>query len=590
MKYVSAFGRKFSLVVLGVICLLSSAQAAKITGTDILNLLLDSGVISQEAAQSLAASVQSRTATAPEKDGINGEQLLDLLVEQGVIDASDYEQLLDRVERRESAERRGSEDESGDMASAIRVPYIPDYVRQEMHESLKFSVEADVVDKVKEEAVRTARVYGWGIKEAPSWVHKLKISGDGRVRYQGDFFSDDNTFGGKPDINDTNNSGQPEFDNITDDRHRLRARFRLMFEAKPFERITMGMRFVTGNQGNPVSSNQTLGNFGEKWDTNMDLGYIRHDAMTKDYMLIGGRFKNPFLHTDLVFDSDMAFEGLAGTYYFQRDDTLYGNDSQWDTYLTAGVFPIQEIHSSAEGLSADGAKIVSLNNERDKFLYAVQLGTDYNFFNTNQLSMGLAYYWYENLQASRNPSGLDVNDVTASDYYQVGNSVYLINDPLDPNIKLGLASKYRLLNATVKYRFANFFPTYVFLHGDYVKNMSFDQQELEQLVGQAVPKRDIGYQLGVTVGTQKIQYLRDWRLSFMFRHLEGDAVLDAFADSDFLLGGTDAEGYVMQFQYGILDNTIASIRWLSADSIDSDPLSSRNVSIDTLQLDVSAKF
>ncbi len=591
MKGVSGLSRKTLWVLLGVLSIQTSAFASKITGTDILNLLVDNAVISKEAAQELATEVQGRANTAPEDDGIDGLQILDLLLEQGVIDQASYDQLLARIDKRAAAEAEAEESGESDMSDPIRVPYIPDYVRQEMHESLKFSVEADVVDKVKEEAVRTARVYGWGIKEAPSWVHKLKISGDGRVRYQGDFYPDDNTPAGKPDINDTNDSGEPQFDNITDDRHRLRARFRLMFEAKPFERIKLGMRFVTGNQGNPVSSNQTLGNFGSKWDTNMDLGYIRYDALTKDYMLIGGRFKNPFLHTDLVFDSDMTFEGLAATYYFMRDDSIYGDSSQWDPYFTAGIFPLQDIHVSTFGQTDLGSEIISTNNDRDKYLYAAQLGTDYNFFNTNQLSMGLAYYWYENVQANANPAGLDVNDVTASDFYQLGNSIYRIQDPLDPNNEqLGLASKFRLLNATVKYTIANFYPSYLFLHADYVKNTGFDVDEVRSLTGLNVPVQDSGYQLGVSVGTQKVKYLRDWRVSFMYRHLEGDAVLDAFADSDFLGGGTDSEGYILQFQYGVLDNTIASIKWLSADSINSDPVSDRSVSIDTLQLDISAKF
>ena len=37
----------------------------------------------------------------------------------------------------------------------------------------------------------------------------------------------------------------------------------------------------------------------------------------------------------------------------------------------------------------------------------------------------------------------------------------------------------------------------------------------------------------------------------LYRYLERDAVLDAFTDSDFHLGGTDAKGYQLGFDLGL---------------------------------------
>ncbi|TNC82161.1 MAG: hypothetical protein C9356_05765 [Oleiphilus sp.] len=575
-------------VILGSV---NVAKAAQITGTDLLNLLVSNGVIDMEQAKVLADEVNRSDQRPSDEPVLSADALLEVLVAQGVLGEESVAQLQDKARRREQAEteRNAEEVEQDIERDVIRVPYIPDYVRQEMHESLKFSVEADVVDKVKEEAVRTARVYGWGIKEAPSWVHKLKISGDGRLRYQGDFAASDNASDGLPDFDETNDNGAVRFDQVQDDRHRLRSRFRLLFEAKPFERIDLGLRFTTGDQGNPVSSNQTLGSFGQKWESHIDLGYIRHRAITKDYTLIGGRFKSPFLHTDLTFDSDMSFEGISGTYYFKRDDTIYGGDSQWDPYFTAGAFPIDELHAYVN--NGDTYKdVVSTNNDQDKYLLAAQLGTDYKFYNTNLLSVGLAYYHYTNIKGERNAAGSNATDNTASDFYQVGNSVFDISDQ-NSDVRYGLASDFRLLNATIKYRMANFHPTFLFLHGDVVKNLAFDENAISALTGVPTTSRDLGYQVGFSLGTLKVKYLRDWQLSFIYRHLEGDAVLDAFADSDFLLGGTDSEGYIIRAKYGVLDNTIAGLSWLSADAIDTPPGSAEtNISMDTLQLDITAKF
>ena len=67
--------------------------------------------------------------------------------------------------------------------------------------------------------------------------------------------------------------------------------------------------------------------------------------------------------------------------------------------------------------------------------------------------------------------------------------------------------------------------------------------------------------------------------------MERDAVLDAFNDSDFHRGGTDAEGYSIGGELGLLKNTWARLRYLSADEIDGPPLG-----IDVLQIDLNAKF
>ena len=64
-----------------------------------------------------------------------------------------------------------------------------------------------------------------------------------------------------------------------------------------------------------------------------------------------------------------------------------------------------------------------------------------------------------------------------------------------------------------------------------------------------------------------------------------DAVLDAFTDSDFRLGGTDAKGYSLGGSYGLGKNTAASARYLSGDSISGAPLS-----VDVFQFDVQIRF
>ena len=568
----------------------TSLQAGELTGTDLLNLMLDNGIITKAQAQTLVDQVHQRRGGAPANErGIQADDILTLLREEKLISEQSYLKMQERLRQRQAAIKQGKGREPA--PDDVRVPFLPDYIRRDLQQSISQQVEVEVVDKVKEEAVRTARIYGWGIKDSPSWVHKVKLSGDGRLRYQSDMFPDDNALYGYPDYVGINASGEEMYDNVNDTRNRFLARFRIMLKAQPTDRIEVGMRLTTGNEGNPVSSNQTLGGFSSKWDANFDLGYLKYTSLEEQVELIGGRFQTPFLHTDLVFDSDMTFEGIGGSYYFMRETSPFSDTNNWDPYIRLGLFPIQEIHRNIANLSEDAAQIVSEVNDRDKYLYAAQIGTDYQFVSTNKLSMALSYYHYDQTEGKRNPyQGTEASYSTASPFYQVGNSVYNINHPNDEPF-LGLAASYKLLNATVEYQMADSFPTYVFLQADYVKNIAFDQKEVSALVGTELPERDTGYQLSIAAGTATLDYIRDWRVTFTYRHLEGDAVLDAFSDSDFLLGGTDAEGYIIEAQYALYDDTVASLKWISADSIDVDPGDALfNISVDTLQLSLQAAF
>jgi hypothetical protein len=62
-------------------------------------------------------------------------------------------------------------------------------------------------------------------------------------------------------------------------------------------------------------------------------------------------------------------------------------------------------------------------------------------------------------------------------------------------------------------------------------------------------------------------------------------VLDAFTDSDFHLGGTNAKGWILGGSYGITDNTYVSARYMTADEIDGPTLG-----IDVVQVDLNTKF
>lgn len=519
---------------------------------------------------------------------ITGTDILNLLVEEGVLTEDAADKLIDKVrQRNERASTAISERPVAPANGAQRVPYVPGYVKEE----IKKDVAAEVRGQVLEDVVAHAKTERWGIPNAqPSWTDKVSFSGDGRIRYQWDQYDAGNEGQFIQDLNAVNaagsltDAGRDAYYQIVEDNHRLRARFRAMLKAKPTQGVELGLRLVTGNEGNPVSSNQTLGNYGEKWDANFDLAYLKYKNLTESVILQGGRIKNPFFHTDLVWDDDMTFEGLSGSWYLLRDDDMDEDFRQWDPFITLGVFPIQEID------------VALLPNEvatapKDKWLYAGQVGTHFDWWDQSRFSVGLAYYYYENITGARNSLGDDLQSSTASGFYQFGNMFYNIDNSVPGGELYALASEYEIANLTMSYDYAGLAPHHIVVTGDVVKNLAYDVDDVAPLIGRApsvIPERDFGYQLGVQVGWPNLDLRGNWRVSFVFRRLEGDAVVDAFADSDFLLGGTNARGYILRADYALMDNVYTSLRWISASEIDADV--TENVEVDHLFLDIGAEF
>ena len=64
-----------------------------------------------------------------------------------------------------------------------------------------------------------------------------------------------------------------------------------------------------------------------------------------------------------------------------------------------------------------------------------------------------------------------------------------------------------------------------------------------------------------------------------------DAVVDAFNDSDFRLGGTNAKGYVVGGGVGVAHNVNLVARWLSATEVTGPPYS-----FDIVMVDLNAQF
>ena len=520
-------------------------------------------------------------------------KLLQLLVKEGVISADKAREMISNAQA--EAEQRLIDDKAKQMSEPqqgeIKVPYVPEFVkdqiRQQVRAELREDVTNDVLGKAKQER--------WGVPGVtPDWIDRIKWSGDLRLRAQSERFSDDNPDGIHINYNKANQKGSSAGDvlyNTNISRDRLRARLRLGMKAKITNDFDVSVRLATGSGSDPVSTNQTMGEYGNKYNLMLDRVYLKFtDIDLQDYPWLtfyGGRMKNPFLSSDLVWDSDLAFDGLATTfrYNLSGSDDLFDMDDRSKTlYMTFGAFPLQEVELST----------------KDKWLLGLQLGGKFiSESGRSTYEAGITVYDYRNITGKRNETGLSLNDYTAPEYMQKGNTLFQIaNSGNTSDAPFALASDYNLLNVTGCMTFTHFAPINVKVIFDWVKNMGFDRESIIERTGGSVivsggGEADVsditeeteGYMLKVVVGWPEITRRYSWRVFGAYKHLERDAVLDAFTDSDFHLGGTNAKGFLLGGEYGILDNVSLSARMLSTDEIQGAPYG-----VDVFQVDLIAKF
>lgn len=495
-------------------------------------------------------------------------KLIELMVQSGLITQEKAEELLREAKRNAAqAPAAAPGTENKEKEKVVRVPYVPQFVRDEMKE------------EIRQEVVAQAKKERWGEPGAlPEWLNRFTFYGDVRVRYQYNQQSSGNGF--YLNAQDTNTGGDVFFLNTTENSELWRIRARLGVDAKVADWVTAGLRLSTGSNADPVSDNQTLGNTFNRNNFALDRAYIRIDPYPW-FSFSAGRFQNPFFYSDLVWDEDLNFEGLAATV---RPAIQPGTN----LFFTLGAFPLEHFDCTNTTQIPDCSK--------DKWIYGAQAGIEHKLPDASRLKVGLALYDFKDISGSLNDPVVDpANRASIPKFMQRGNSVFNVvtngGNPL-----LGLAPDYQELNLTATYDAPIFSSLHMTLLADFVKNIGYDADKIRARTGGTAPivaglagseftPRTKGYQARLTVGREKIEKFGDWQVSGGYKYLERDAVVDAFTDSDFHLGGTDAKGWILGGSYGLANNTWLRARWLSASEIDGPPLS-----IDVLQLDLNAKF
>jgi hypothetical protein len=499
--------------------------------------------------------------------------LLQALVEQGVISREKAQQMVKAAQDKAAADAAAvAKSDEG----AVRVPYVPQIVKDEIAKQVAEEVKPAVVADV----VKEAKTEQWGVPGAlADWLTRTRLYGEVTLREEGLFYDGSNAhdqFYNYYAINQAGSiakAGQNAFLDDNETRVRFRGRARLGVESDITDSITAGMRLVTGNTGDLVSETQTLDGTAP-YQVGLDELYIRLDERNSQKFpwltVVGGRFLNPYqTPTDLIFHKDLTFTGVAATGRFGFGD---GSPEQSHVFLTAGAHPVQEIEFSAQ----------------DKWLAAAELGTYLRWGEAQHVRLAGAFYDYFNVTGRLNPPGSPgLYNYTAPTFLRYGNTVFDIDYLSDPTTNLfALASKFRIANVNATYAIG-VGPYQLTVTADAVRNYGFHFNQIEALTGTPpAGNRNKGYQGEVTFGSPTVLSAGAWRALIGYRYLEGDAVIDGFTDSDFhYFGGTNAKGYYVVGDLGVATKVWLRLRYLSANEIDGP-----RFGVDTLQFDVNTRF
>lgn len=553
--------------------------------------------------------------------------LINLLVKQGTLteeqaatlvkQADDEAYVARQATRDAAAKAEGAEKKATSAADAAsppgtkRVTYVPEIVKKQLREEIR----AEVMDRAHKENWASPGKY-------PEWAQRIRFYGDVRVRYEGDHFPAGNAplqnynaiNTGSPFQEDNSvavNPYLPPTYNVTQDRNRFRFRARLGADVDLFDGFTAGLRLATGENSSPVSTNQTFGGNGgdfSKYALWLDRAFIKYQPV-HDLVASVGRFDNPFWSpTDLVWYKDLGFDGFAV-------QAKHEVEEGFTPFFVGGAFPVfnTDLNAGLNIAELDVTKnVVPVKSpSRDKWLFGAQTGFAARFDAETDLRMAVAYYDFTNVRGRLSSTCLVYlasdtcdTDILRPSFAQKGNTYMRLRNIPDVALPAqtfnyqyyGLASDYRPLVASAQLDFAQFNPIHVTLDAEYIWNTAFDRAAVASVAvnnfGPSINGAPSVYNGGnqgwlarMTVGNKEVKHLWDWNAHVGYKYLESDAMVDAFVDSDFGLGGTNLKGYFIGGNVGLGENIWASVRWMSANNIAGLPYA-----VDIVQLDLNARF
>lgn len=282
----------------------------------------------------------------------------------------------------------------------------------------------------------------------------LRFNGDFRVRYE----------------HTSKGNNAPNLD-----REVVRLRVGITYPLREY--LVVRGRFATGDPGDPNSTDVTLGKFVDDFAVSLDLASV--ELNRPRWGLVAGKFTNPLLTTELVWDSDVNPQGMSGRVTLGKPGGVTGT-------LTGLYFVVdQQVGDSGSDMA--GAQ----------FALKAKAGAKW------QVTAAAGYYDYR----IRSLYNTDAGDIRGNRRV-LGDTAYL--------------SDFDLLNALVAIDYTGFgerFP--VRIVGDYVHNSGANNL-------------NTGWEADVYVGRMTRPSETRWRYGYAVA--QTDAILAAFGQDNTTLG------------------------------------------------------
>jgi hypothetical protein len=324
------------------------------------------------------------------------------------------------------------------------------------------------------------------------------------------------------------------------EKNRSRIRARLAIKAEVNDEVDVGFRLVTA--GGTTSTNQTLeGGFGGK-NIFFDRVFVKWSpSFVNGTSVVLGKMKQPwFSVSNNIWDSDVNPEGIAIAH-------------------NQNIGPVK--------LKATGGYFFLSNNDKGSFsddmtMYHAGLSGAVEFNDMIKSTLGFNTYLY--------------NGTTINDYLNCETGKTCpdgITGFAGDNVNGDAAADFKLYEVAGKIDVdTGFLPIQLF--ANYVINAANGIKSSE----------DSAWLTGVST-----KY-NSFKLSYIYRDTQLNAVPDTFNDSDFNAGATGARGHVVKLGYTISKNFSTSLAYLAAEEYTDNNEGTDGTDRNTFQIDVKAKF
>jgi hypothetical protein len=282
-------------------------------------------------------------------------------------------------------------------------------------------------------------------------------------------------------------------------RRRNRIRARLGVEYKPTEKLEIKIRLATAEEKS-TSANQTLGHDFSLSDIGMDQFYFDY-AIDQNSKLVFGKQPNPFFKSNksqVIFDNDFNPEGMV--YQFRKG--MY--------FSTLGIFSYDK--KPSESVSIDG----------------FQIGLSNSFSDATSFKLALAQYKFDKIK------GRPASEITWNGK--------IFGNPEDANGNYLNNFNVTNISAEIKTTIGTqSIPSLFFI--DIVNNK--DAKDHER-----------GFQAGIKLNFNKL-----WKVTYLYKDVEKNAVFGALVDSTFGGGGSGHKGHQMTISYPLSKKLTFDFTW-----------------------------